>query len=761
MENNKDRYIADNGSPEHATAYIPLERLRLGIDNLRYDVYLSPELSAAASPLLVNLIVKYSGVSTPLQPSSKVNWFKEISRFKQVCLELMKEAESKAKAASEVQIDYLAQVAVVKKLLAEVEKAFDQLQGHFKDVIRKQEIAHRTESVFALKEEITSVVSRKSEICQKTAAEFFTYFNECRQEIDTLREADFGRESLLAGELFENPLLFSFGRPSERFMMDHYILLGHRLEDPLNYANILQLLEKSVQFHVAKNAASQDIEQTCSTILPHREAALEQLRIKPESDLFLRKKQNIEELFDIFKTTEEIQKAKAKKEDKEKIEALKKRFSEQKRRLLALYKAFRKENIMDAVIAAYMIEEAGSTYCPPLSYNEILQYISSRKSRKTIARKIKRFNRFSGSRISVAPLRRMYSRIRRTGRKKRLMALVRFLYDFTRYHRDLNNYIIFKETMECINILEEPKQVELSRGNNTLYEFVLAKEVRPDQSSVLRHVVLKADVRGSTEMIKEMKEKGLNPATNLSMNFYDPITGLLSEYGAKKVFIEGDALIISIFEYADAPEDWYAVARACGLAVNMMMILHRYNKENKDHGLPPLEIGIGISLADEAPTIFFDENTQVLISPAINEADRLSSCDRVLMNYFAGKKLPFRLYLFAVDPAEAPENPLIPNPILRYNVMGIELSEPAFAKLADEIHLQRIECRIPEIHKEPIIVHTGKFPTKSGSFQRIIVREARIPTISPRSLAITGISGRSFYEVIYHPRIYDYVKSRR
>jgi len=39
----------------------------------------------------------------------------------------------------------------------------------------------------------------------------------------------------------------------------------------------------------------------------------------------------------------------------------------------------------------------------------------------------------------------------------------------------------------------------------------------------------------------------MNPASYFSLNFYEPLTKILPRYGAEKVFIEGDAVILSIF----------------------------------------------------------------------------------------------------------------------------------------------------------------------------------------------------------------------
>ncbi|MFO7829653.1 MAG: hypothetical protein R6V23_13605, partial [Bacteroidales bacterium] len=117
--------------------------------------------------------------------------------------------------------------------------------------------------------------------------------------------------------------------------------------------------------------------------------------------------------------------------------------------------------------------------------------------------------------------------------------------DFAAYHRDLENYHLFYEKADCINLAEDDRTVRLSRENNNLYEFLFPKEHETGKQEIAGHVVVKADVRGSTQIIDRMKARGLNPAPTFSLNFFDPINRLLPRYGAHKIFIEGDAVILS------------------------------------------------------------------------------------------------------------------------------------------------------------------------------------------------------------------------
>src|SRR5205807_10550841 len=120
--------------------------------------------------------------------------------------------------------------------------------------------------------------------------------------------------------------------------------------------------------------------------------------------------------------------------------------------------------------------------------------------------------------------------------------------------------------MERINLVTTEQARELSRLNNRLYECVLQDEAKPQQDQVVSHVIIKADVRGSTKMTQDLLSRGLSPASHFSLNLHEPVKKLLDRYGAKKVFIEGDAIILAIFETESSRTYARSVAKACVLA---------------------------------------------------------------------------------------------------------------------------------------------------------------------------------------------------
>ena len=731
---------------------LPFERLKLGVDNVRYDVFISSEFRKVTERFIFELIIKYADTSEPFIINPEINWFRETSEFQRLCSEILTDGVIQAKSENEIQIDFLCQTALVKMLTEEIQQQYKEAIQHCKNVIRKQEFSHQMEATLKLREEIASIIQRKNQIIRNVGAELFEYFIEVQHDVNKLRTANFGDNAQLPEELFSNPILQMATHSDGFFMIENYVLMGHRLEDPVNYNTLINLLTAFLngmdrQFSKNKKPADNPNESLKNYITAYDTLA----------DGWIKHVDNIDKLFNYFQTRAELKKLKKRNAAPQKIQSIKRTLKLQKKLLNQTFKLISKEKMISGIVAAYQIRPVYERYCPPLSPQECLQYLVVPKARKNTVRKLKRFKKYFGKSFPLSHLKRTIRRIQTTSRQSRKRYLLRFLKDFSYYHRDLRNNLLIKETSDSIDITTDEKMINLSRSNQCLYEFKLSHEDIFDKKPIISHAVLKADVRGSTAIIEHMKSKKLNPASNFSLNYFEPISKILSLYGAVKIFIEGDAIILSIFEHQDTPGRWYSVSRACGLAINILMIVRKYNKRNRKKGLPRLELGIGIGFSKGAPTFFYDEENKIMISPAINGADRLSRCDKTLRQHLSKEKLPFNVY--ELQPNLDPETSILFNcKTLRYNVKGVQLSHKGFKKLSKEIYLKQIECQIPEIENETLTFYTGKFPTVAGNFQRLIIREANIPVISLKNLGVIGQTDNKYYEVCTNQKIYEYVK---
>ncbi len=738
---------------------LPLDRLVLGTDNIRFDVHLSEGFISAAKKIALRLIARHANSEPILRIDKTTNWIKERDEFRRFLSEIMTGAINKAKMGKEIQIDYLAQVAVVKALLQVMKAQYEAFVRQFKEVIRIQEVADRENQhkAIKLKEALNTIGQKKSTILFNASKELFGYFEEVqRKEANEAREANFGLDSILNKDLFDNPMLFVENPFYDFFMIEEYdILLGHRLEDPDKYDTLLYTLKNLFTEIDAHHAIIPESEIFSDTVTGDPKAGHGDKRSYGDAlDRWLNHLDNYDILFNYVKSQKDYQFKKKHGAHKNELARIRTRLKKQKKLLNYVYRHLNKIGLVKRIVAYYEIKPVYHEYCPPLRPQQVLQFLISGKQRKQIVNQLRRLKGYYTKPLILKPLKKRIRNIEKIKARKKKEYLLTFIKGFARYHRDYKNYQVLKNAMENLNLVFDEKLLNLSRTNNTLYEYLLPHEEVLVEKPIINHVIIKADVRGSTDITYRMKESGLNPASYFSLNFFDPITDILPAYGAVKVFIEGDALILAIYEQKDTPGEWYNVARACGLALNMLFIVQQYNKNSQNYDLPIMELGVGICFHESSPAFLFDGDHKIMISPAINLADRLSACSKTLRRIKTLNESPFNLYVFQDSDLEEGTSP-VDDVYLRYNVNGIELNEVGFKKLREEIDLKVMDYKTAD---ERYMLYGGKFPTVSGKYQQLIIREAQIPVIDLKNYRITGLSPNKYYEVCTNPKLYEAIK---
>jgi hypothetical protein len=245
-------------------------------------------------------------------------------------------------------------------------------------------------------------------------------------------------------------------------------------------------------------------------------------------------------------------------------------------------------------------------------------------------------------------------------------------------------------------------------------------------------------------------EKGMNAASYFSLNFYEPVNKLLAKYGAGKVFLEGDAIIVALLERES--EAMLAVSRACVLAWEILSLVRGYNELLERSGLPQMELGLGIAYQDSAPLYLMDGDHRIMISDAINESDRLSSCNKRVRKNLAPDAGLFRVYRLQLSSdADGGSEDITIN----YNVGGICLSEPAFRKLQQEISLSpwKINFKGKWIDDEREFL-VGTVPLANGAFRKIAIRKSRIAQVDVRNFSLLHWTDRFYFEVCADPAVY-------
>ncbi|MBL0714615.1 MAG: hypothetical protein JJV98_13030 [Desulfosarcina sp.] len=736
-----------------------LEGLQFGIDNLRYDVHFSQGFIKATRRMAIQLIGKFSAVTDLPAFESSFNWSRAEKEYKGLCREIMMDAIKRAKMDGQYQVQYLAMAAMAAAFREAVGDRYKACIQHINNQIWRQEMAYNHERVKELRDGLQNITRNRETIIRFAIRGLFHYLEEVRQEtINNLHTLHFGEEGLLPDDFFANPLLHAENPAADGFMMSEYVLLGSRREDANQYETLLAALNDFLFSLAGPQVSRPPEEKTMGVAADHDDGAPPAANPSergPALADWIKYEGNVDALFNYQRTDHMMRRSRRKPADKQRVRKLKQLVRRQKQLLVRLLKDFNACGLMRIIMATEVMKTCCDVYCPPLTPHEVLSYIVDPKARKPIKAKLKRIRKNYGEDFALQPIRSGISRVRWMPRLRRMEILLDFVRTFARYHRDMGNYLSIHNAIHYLNVVTDENHLKLSRANNSLYEFLLPNEQGPDEMPIISHTVIKADVRGSTGIVNEMKAKGLNPATNLSLNFFDPITSILSRFGAFKVFIEGDAIILAIFEHEDQPQNWYSVARACGLAMNILLIVDRYNRKNRESHLPQLEFGIGISFNGSAPTFFFDEDHRIMISPAINQADRLSGCFKPLRGKNPKQQSPFNVFVYEIAPEDREMSSEV---VVRFNVNGIELSADAFEKLKREIQLEKLALELPDAQGGRQRLYTGHYPTTSGDSHRIVVREAALPYITLDDLSIKGLTERFYYEICTDPGLLKRVK---
>jgi len=325
--------------------------------------------------------------------------------------------------------------------------------------------------------------------------------------------------------------------------------------------------------------------------------------------------------------------------------------------------------------------------------------------------------------------------------------MLRLLTDISRYRNLLKNYRFAHRAFNRLNLLTDEDEIKLSKSAGTLYDLPTSSEIEQDDARICHHAILKADVRGSTTVTDELQNKGLNPASYFSTRFFNPINKILETYGANKVFIEGDAIILSFLEYENAPQQWYSVARACGYARDMLKITGSNNRYSTQMGLPLLELGVGICYSDEAPRYLYDGDHPIMISGAIGLADRMSGCSWNLRT--ALEKGLFNVDVLQIAEGESGKGEKGQH-YLRYNVNGINIDDAAFDKLKKEIKLRSMRIKL---NNKSYLFHVGQYPDANGRKKDLVIREGKIGLWKDNRIEENPDSDESYYEVVVNRKV--------
>jgi len=723
---------AEEPAPPRLASYTPalsLAGLQLGVDNLRHDVHLSTKFVEQTRLHVARLIMRFGNVESLLAaeaPETQANNIIGSNRaagraktgpsdLKPLLAEMHVAALNRAKAEGNNSVDLLARSAILKFLRTELNLQFAQILERCRVMLKSYE-GIRQQRALEYRERLAAFQVAKKIILRQTAQELFRTLREIEKEtLLRTRRSLFGNEPELEYQLFLNPLILSEDGRDTYLCAEHYVMLGNFDRDPDTFAKVRRI---ACDFLQSLNLQSDEAEQ--NVVL----------------DGWLSVPENARELVGAGAPDDSTLEGRS-----------------QKARLETWVELLERENVMQYVIASYEVVPLLAEYSQRINPQQLKNGLISRDERERVEKLIKEHNKLSAGNFAAA-----VGRVANCRAAERAKIAGRFLRDFMLYHRDLRRLEVLNGAMDSINLIGNAKLQELSALNGTLYEFLLLEEKKPSEEKILRHVILKADVRDSSRLTRSLLERDMNPASYFSLNFYDPVNKLLQKYGATKVFLEGDAIILAFLEREGEPP--LAVSKACVLAREMIEIVRGYNQLSERAGLPSLELGVGISYQDSPPMYLMDGEQRIMISDALNESDRLSSCNKRVRKVMEQMETPFNVYAFqTVSDADALESP--EDFIMKYNQSGIRVSAAAFQKLQQEISLAPLHLPLPALWgSEEFRLYSGLVPVGNDIFRKIVVRGSRIPQIDTHDFTLQRWTEKWYYEVCSNASIYSALEGK-
>jgi hypothetical protein len=778
---------------------LPMGSLAIGVDNIRHDVFLSPKFVHVARDYLFDLIRQNASNSFLSGIEFRSNKPADSSNFRKVLSDLLRNSLTTAKHQKNVEIDILFRLAILKFLTAELQAQFANVILDGKEYIRKRgEYFERSQQAHVLKSRLTEMQSARRDVLRligQTVAQIVVDIEETL--VAKARKALFGDDYAPYYEMLKNRLIFLDGGKDDFYFLEHYVLLGNYVRDPDRFEAIDALFQEFLR----ESGAVSGLDMQVTELSNEGQKLRSELAALEEQRESLRKKlERGDTLLNKFLSTSNSAEVRASLGDAEgKIKELRAKLEcqspqddaaqdhaeardsqgklgdylndpENARRLFdstgldeaeraararllsQLTAKLEEKELILHVLASYDIRPIATDFCPPVHLQQLKKAVVSKEEAHRVEELLKQV---AAKKLSMKPIEELTKKLRRYSREETQAIVAKFAGDFLRLRRDLRDAEHLSTCMERINLVTAEKVRELSRMNNKLYECLLREEARPEHDQVISHVIIKADVRGSTKMTQDLLAKGLSPASHFSLNLHEPVKRLLDRYSAKKVFIEGDAIVLAIFETEASRAYARPVAKACALSKQILAVCNSYNDQAASSELPPLEIGIGVAFQGSAPTYWTDGESRIMISKALNLSDRLSGCAKLAKRMLAGQKTLFAIFQFltAMEGASAEE---LDEFLVRYNMNGIELNEEGFAKLSEEISLETIRAPLEyPWSKEEVPLYYGEVPM-GESVEVLVLRKGVARQLLPDGKIGKG-SDHNYYEVCTNPALYELV----
>src|SRR6266849_2279730 len=609
---------------------IPMGSLAIGVDNIHHDVFLSPRFLQTARDYLFEVIRQNTSATYLPGIDLRTSKGPDNATFRKVLTELLHSSLTQAKYHKNIELDLLFRVAVLKYLTQELGNQFANLILEGKEWIRQRgEHFERSQQAHVIKAKLSELQTARRRVLRTVGQQVAQMVVDVEENVVCkARRALFGEEFPALYDMLKNRLIFLDGGKDDSYFLEHFVLLGNYVRDPDRFEAMDELFQEFLQqagVAIPRESDFVEAQQGYQSMLDQAQAMRDEIaNLEGQRELLRKKLERGDSFLNKFLGPSDPANIKASLNDIElrlkhqelkleefgpQIEAAKQKLDfflkdhnsrlgdflndpQNARRLFdptaepeslrvvrtqlltQLLERLEQHEVLYHILAGYEIRAIAAQFHPPLHLQQLRKALVSKDELKRVEQVLKQVH---AKKLSAKPIEDLSRKIRRYSRDEMQAFVLRFAVDFLRLRRELRDADHLTTCMERINLVSTEQARDLSRLNNRLYECVLPEEAKPKLDPVVSHVIIKADVRGSTRMTQDLLTRGLNPASHFSLNLHEPVKKLLDRYSAKKVFIEGDAIILAIFETESSRAYARPVAKACILARQILSVCNSYN----------------------------------------------------------------------------------------------------------------------------------------------------------------------------------------
>src|SRR5277367_3919638 len=219
---------------EPYSAEIHLSHLTVGLDNIHYDVFLSPCFVEFTRKYLLDLIRQTINISLFYGKDRKQSGSPEHAAFRRLLTEILQGSLTNAKYQQSIETDVLHHLALLKFFTLELGNQFSTILVECKDWIRgRGSLFEHSEPAHVMRSKIAEIQTDRKNVIRQVGETICRIWREVEEgSVSKSRRALFGDDFRETYELLQNRFLFVENGNDDHLFLEHYVLLANFVNDP-------------------------------------------------------------------------------------------------------------------------------------------------------------------------------------------------------------------------------------------------------------------------------------------------------------------------------------------------------------------------------------------------------------------------------------------------------------------------------------------------------------------------------------------------